>query len=104
MRAARRRDARTDDGLWGRVSEVRPARPRPARIPEGRRTPVRVVGRSCVPDAACPPGGRRCFRNTSYGCWKPASARIFCASGVDSHVTNAAAASLCFEVFRVAAG
>ncbi len=39
-----------------------------------------------------------------HGFWKPASRRIFCASGVDSQDTNAAAASLFPEDFSVAAG
>lgn len=39
-----------------------------------------------------------------YGFWKPAPWRIFCASGLSSHFTNAAAAAECFESLTVAAG
>ncbi len=43
-------------------------------------------------------------RGAAYGCWKPASWRIFCASGVLSQATNATAASLFLDCFSVAAG
>ncbi len=39
-----------------------------------------------------------------YGCWKPASRRIFCASAPPSHFTKASASLVCFETFSVAAG
>ncbi len=47
---------------------------------------------------------RRSARSAGYGCWKPAPWRIFCAAGVESQATNAAAASLCLDAFSVAAG
>lgn len=50
------------------------------------------------------PGGTGLRAGAGYGCWKPAPWRIFCAAGVESQATNAAAASLCSDVFRVAAG
>jgi hypothetical protein len=48
--------------------------------------------------------GQPAHGSYGYGCWKPAAERIFCASGVLSHFTNAAAASAFSDVFRVAAG
>ncbi len=50
------------------------------------------------------PGARLWARSAGYGCWKPAPWRIFCAAGVESQATNAAAASLCLDAFSVAAG
>lgn len=61
----------------------------------------RRKGLSVPPDRTAP---RLFGRGAAYGCWKPASWRIFCASGVLSQATNAAAASLFLDCFSVAAG
>lgn len=79
-----------------------------ARAPGVRRRTGRFIGDLVVLGVRCPAGpsdgtgppGAVC----GYGCWKPAPWRIFCASGVESQATNAAAASPCFDAFSVAAG
>ncbi len=66
-------------------------------------------GRGGMRGGAVPPPGPdspRLFGAgvAGYGCWKPASWRIFCASEVLSQATNAAAASAFLDCFSVAAG
>ena len=75
-----------------------------------------LIGGSRVrdrPAARLGPGAVRCgsphgpgqvSRGAGHGCWKPASRRSFCASGVLSHLTKSAAASEFSDSFRVAAG
>lgn len=100
--ASRRRDVHECPAHGGET-------PRPARDgetstgapPEAGRL---HAGRDGETSTGARPPPDRAPAHPHYGFWKPASWRIFCASGVESQATKAAAASLLLEVFRVAAG
>lgn len=63
---------------------------------------ARQEGLPVPPDRAVPLGHPNA--GVAYGFWKPASWRIFCASGVLSQATNAAAASAFLDCLSEAAG
>ena len=81
-----------------------PERPRAlgGAVHRGPGRPVGAASWRAPPRRRRPPN--RAARHTRYGFWKPASWKIFWASGVQSHFTNASAAAEFFDVLSVAAG
>lgn len=70
----------------------------------GGRGRARARRRGCLSPRTRQPLLPSTGSGAAYGCWKPASWRTFCASGVLSQATNAAAASVFLDCFSVAAG